>query len=83
VGRGARAVKAHPLYIHTYIHTYIFERRILRYIFEPVEENGTWRKYRLFNEIRFINVKKLEWAGHVVRAIENIMIKKIFNTKPE
>jgi hypothetical protein len=22
VGRGARAVKAHPLYIHTYIHTY-------------------------------------------------------------
>jgi hypothetical protein len=35
----------------------IFEKRILRYIFGPVEENGTWRRrrynyelYKLFNE---------------------------------
>jgi hypothetical protein len=57
-----------------------------------VEENGTRRKryklelYKLFNEsdiIRFIEVKKLEWAGHLIHASENRMIKKVFNSKPE
>jgi hypothetical protein len=48
----------------------IFERRILRYIFGPVEENGTWRRrrynyelYKLFNEsaiIGYIKAKKLK-----------------------
>jgi hypothetical protein len=51
----------------------IFERRILRYIFGPVEANGTWRRrynhelYKLFNEpdmIGYIKVKRLEWAGN-------------------
>jgi hypothetical protein len=69
-----------------------FERRILRYIFGPVEENGTWRRryshdlYKLFNEldiIRYIKVKRLERAGHLIRTSENRTIKKIFNTKPE
>jgi hypothetical protein len=69
----------------------IFERRVLRYIFVSVEENGTWTKrynlelYTLFNEpdiIRFIKVKRLEWAGHLISASENRMIKKEFNTKP-
>jgi hypothetical protein len=64
----------------------IFERRILRYIFGPVEGNGKWRKrynlelYKLFNEpdiIGFIKVKRLEWAGHLIRANENRMIKKV------
>jgi hypothetical protein len=39
-----------------------------------------------FNEpdiIGFIKVKRLEWAGHIIRASENRTIKKIFNTKPE
>jgi hypothetical protein len=62
----------------------------LRYIFGPVEENGTWRKrhnlelYKLFNEpdiIVFIKVKRLESAGHLI--CENDMIKKVFNIKPE
>jgi hypothetical protein len=70
----------------------IFERRILRYIFGSVEENGTWRRrynyelYKLFNEsdiIGYIKVKRLKWAGHLIRATENRIIKKIFNTKPE
>jgi hypothetical protein len=70
----------------------IFERRILRYIFGPVEENGTWRRgynhklYKLFNEsdiTGYIKVKRHEWAGHLIRTIENRTIKKIFNTKPE
>jgi hypothetical protein len=68
----------------------IFERRILRYISGPVEENGTWRRrynhelYKLFNEpdiIGYIKVKRLEWVGHLIRTGENRTIKKIFNTK--
>jgi hypothetical protein len=74
----------------TSVLTGIFERRILRYIFGPVEENGTWRKcynfelYKLFIEadiVRFIKAKRLEWSGQVARASENKMIKKICNTK--
>jgi hypothetical protein len=70
----------------------IFERRILRYIFGPVEEIGTWRRrynhklYKLFNEpdiTGYIKAKRLEWAGHLIRTSENRIIKKIFNTKPE
>jgi hypothetical protein len=71
----------------------IFERRNLRYIFGPVEENGTWRRrynyelYKLFNESDItgytIKVKRLEWAGHLIHASKNRIIKKIFNIKPE
>jgi hypothetical protein len=70
----------------------IFERRMLRYIFGPVEENGTWRRrynhelYKLFKEqdiIGYIKEKRLEWAGHLIRTSENGTIKKIFNNKPE
>jgi hypothetical protein len=53
-----------------------------------VEENGTWRKrcnlelYKVFNEpdiISFINMRSLEWSGHLVHVSENTsrMIKKI------
>jgi hypothetical protein len=68
------------------------ERRTLIYIFGSVEENGTWRRrynhelYKLFNDpniIGYIKVMSLEWAGHLTRASENRIIKKIFNTKPE
>jgi hypothetical protein len=58
----------------------IFERRILRYISGPVEENGTWRSrynhelYKLFIEpdiTGYIKVKRLEWPGHLIRTSEN------------
>jgi hypothetical protein len=64
----------------------------LRYISGPVEENGTWKKrynlevYKLFNEpdiIRFIKVKRLQWAGHLTCASEKRMIKKVFITRLE
>jgi hypothetical protein len=70
----------------------IFERRILRCIFGPVEENGTWRRrynhelYKLFNEsdiTGYIKVKRLEWAGHLIRTSKNRTINKVFNTEPE
>jgi hypothetical protein len=28
-------------------------------------------------------MERLEWAGYLKRASQNIMIKKVFNTKPE
>jgi hypothetical protein len=42
--------------------------------------------YKLFNEpdiTGYIKVKRLEWAGQLIRTSENRTIKKIFNTKPE
>jgi hypothetical protein len=58
-----------------------------------VEENGLWRKrynlepHKLFNEPditrRFITVKSLECAGHLIRASGNRTIKKVLITKPE
>jgi hypothetical protein len=59
-----------------------------------VDENGTRRRrrrynyelYKLFNEpniIRYIKIKRLEWAGHLIGTSENRIIKKIFNIKPE
>jgi hypothetical protein len=57
-----------------------------------VEKNGTWRRrcnhelYKLFKEpdiIVYIKVKRLEWAGRLIRTSEKRTIKKIFNIKPE
>jgi hypothetical protein len=45
-----------------------------------------WKLYKLFNEpdiIGFIKVERLEWAGHIICASENRMIKKVLNTKPD
>ena len=69
----------------------IFERRIVRQIFGPLEEGGAWRKsynlelYHLYDEpdvITSIKLKRLEWAGHIC-ACESRVIKKIFNAKPD
>jgi len=54
----------------------LFERKVLRCIFGAKQENGTWRKrysyelYEIFNEsniVNYIKVKRLAWAGHLVR----------------
>jgi hypothetical protein len=36
-----------------------------------------------FQDQGFMKVKIFEWAGHLIRASANRMIKKVFNTKPE
>jgi hypothetical protein len=70
----------------------LFERKVLRCIFGAKQETGTWRKrcnyelYETFKEPNFviyIKVKRLAWAGHLVRMDNDITIKKIFNTKPD
>ena len=54
----------------------LFERKVLRRTFGLKQENGTWRKrynyelYETFNEpniVTYIKVKRLAWAGHLVR----------------
>jgi hypothetical protein len=61
-----------------------FERKILRIIFGPVNVNGIWRiwyneeLYRLYKDIdcvTYMHVKRLQWAGHVVRMF-NIRLPK-------
>jgi hypothetical protein len=69
----------------------VFERRILRYIFVAVQENGMWRKrynhelYVLFNEpdiVKYIKINRLGWAEHVILVDNNRTVKKVFNTRP-
>ena len=61
-------------------------------IFGANQENGTRRKrynyelYEIFNEpniVNYVNVKRLAWAGHLVRMNSDRTVKKIFNTKPD
>ena len=70
----------------------LFERKVLWCIFGAKQENGTWRKrysyelYEIFNEpniVNYIKVKRLGWAGHLVRMNSDKTLKKIFNTKPD
>ena len=57
-----------------------------------MEENGVWRKrynhelYSLFKEpdiVKFIKIRRLEWSGHVLRASDQRIMKKVFKTMPE
>ena len=70
----------------------LFERKELRCIFRAKQENEIWRKrydnelYETFNEpniVNYITVKRLAWAGHLVRMNNDRTLKKIFNTKPD
>ena len=42
--------------------------------------------YEIFNEsniVNYIKVKRLSWAGHLVRMNNNRTLRKIFNTKSD
>jgi hypothetical protein len=65
--------------------------KLLRCSFGAKQENGPWRirykfeLYEIFNEpniVNYIKVKRLAWAGHLVRMNDDRTLKKIFNTKP-
>jgi hypothetical protein len=70
----------------------MFERKVLRCIFGAKHENGTWRNrynyelYEIFNDpniVNYIKVKRLAWAGILVRVNNDRTLKKIFSTKPD
>jgi hypothetical protein len=53
----------------------VFERKILRAIFGPTNDNGEWRVkyndelYTLYKEndiVTYIKINRLRWAGHVI-----------------
>ena len=68
-----------------------FERKILRKIFGPTYENGSWRiktnqeldkLIKLKNIINFARVQRLGWYGHIERMQETRMVKAIHAWKP-
>jgi hypothetical protein len=67
----------------------IFERRILKMIYGPIDGNGTWRTrynklYTLYDELGLTEVIKMErlwWLGYLVRMQELDRSRKLL--KPE
>ena len=64
----------------------VFERKILRAIFGPTNDNGEWRikynneLYTLYKEsdiITYIKINQLKWAGHVIRMEEQSPTRRI------
>ena len=70
----------------------VFERKILRKIFGPTEEdNGNWRIKRNIeldeliehrNIINYVKAQRLSWFGHINRMPETSIVKKIHKWKP-
>jgi hypothetical protein len=62
-----------------------FERKILRRIYGPTHEGGSWHHrwnnelYNLYNEpniVDNIKIRRLEWAGHIIRKEEERIPKR-------
>lgn len=69
----------------------IVERRMLRRIYGPVNDRGTWRirynleLYELYKEPRlsiFIKMLRLRWAGHVERMPDTRVPKRAMDGEP-
>jgi hypothetical protein len=70
----------------------VFERRTLRRIFGPVQdEDGFWR-IRMNHElndliknadkVRFVKCKRMDWLGHVMQMEEKRIPKRVLEWKP-
>lgn len=69
----------------------IFERKVLRKIFGPLNDRGMWRIrynteiYNLYKEpdiIKVIKASRIRWLGHLYRGEENNISKKITFNDP-
>ena len=69
----------------------VFERKILRKIFGPTYENGSWRiktneeldkLIKHENIINFARAQRLGWYGHIERMQDTRMVKAIHAWKP-
>jgi hypothetical protein len=69
----------------------VFERKILRKIFGPNNENGIWRIksnqeldeiIKRKNIINLIRAQRLSWLGHIERMQGTRMVKAIYRWKP-
>jgi hypothetical protein len=71
----------------------VFENRELRRIFGPKRgEDGSWRKlhndelhslYSSPNTVRMIISRRMWWAGHVVRMVEERGVYRVLVLRPE
>jgi hypothetical protein len=70
----------------------LFERKIPRKTYGPINENGNWRSrynhelYRLYEDseiIKVIKAGRLRWLGHLYRANETDPCRKVTFTKIE
>jgi hypothetical protein len=64
----------------------VFERKVLRAIFGPTNDNGEWRikyndeSYTLYEDsdiITYIKINHLRWAGHVIRLGEQNLARRV------
>jgi len=69
----------------------VFERKILRKIFAPNNENGIWciktnqelgEVIKRKNIINFIRAQRLIWLSHIERMQGTRMVKAIYSWKP-
>jgi hypothetical protein len=65
-----------------------FERKILRRIYDPIQGGGCWRPgwnnklYSLYKEsniVEDIKIRRLGWAGHIIRMEEERIPKRGLN----
>jgi hypothetical protein len=65
----------------------VFERKIIRKIFDPNNENGIWRIkinqeldeiIKRKNIINFIQTQRLSWLGHIERMQGTGMVKAMY-----
>ncbi|GFX43748.1 uncharacterized protein TNCV_4110271 [Trichonephila clavipes] len=68
----------------------IYEKKILRFIFGGIQENGIWRStsnlelYRSYKEydiVNFIKIQRIKWESHVIRMNEDRTTKKVLNAQ--
>ena len=63
----------------------VFERKVLRKIFGPTNENGIWQiktNQELDKIIKHKNIQRLGWLGHIERMHGRRMVKAIYCWKP-
>jgi hypothetical protein len=72
----------------------VFENRVLRRVFGPKRDEVTeeWRKlhneelndlYSLPNTLRVVKSRRMRWAGHVARMVEDRGVHRVLVRKPE
>ena len=64
----------------------VFERKILRAIFGPTNDNGEWRikynnelytLYKYSDTVTYIKINRLKWAGHVIGTEEQSATRRV------
>jgi hypothetical protein len=66
----------------------MFERKILRRIYGPIQEEGRWHLrwnnelcslYKDLNIVDDIKIRRLGWAGHIIRMEDERIPKMVLN----